>query len=99
MSDLRLTMAAASDVRAGALAQLRRLLRLRRDHADQMNDDGLRLLDISVTSALRSCDRAGAGDEAGGFIAGVNVVPGVFRKKPPKLGSVVIEPAEKKAKR
>lgn len=39
----------------GYLSRLRRLLRLRRDHYDELNDQGLRLLDRSIFAAFCDC--------------------------------------------
>ncbi|MDP2671241.1 MAG: hypothetical protein Q8P13_02150 [bacterium] len=42
-------------VRDGYLNRLRRLLRLRKDHFDELNEQGLRLLDRSIFAAYCDC--------------------------------------------
>jgi hypothetical protein len=51
-------------LRDGYLQRLRRLLRLRRDHFDELNDQGLRLLDRSIFAAYCDCIDIGQGDAA-----------------------------------
>src|SRR6185295_4175675 len=51
-------------LRDGYLARLRRLLRLRRDHFDELNEQGLRLLDRSIFAAYCDCLDIGQGDAA-----------------------------------
>ncbi|MBF6599915.1 MAG: hypothetical protein IVW36_05340, partial [Dehalococcoidia bacterium] len=46
----------------GYLNRLRRLLRLRRDHFEELNDAGLRLLDRSIFAAYCDCLDIGQGD-------------------------------------
>ena len=48
----------------GYLSRLRRLLRLRRDHFDELNEQGLRLLDRSIFAAYCDCLDIGQGDAA-----------------------------------
>lgn len=51
-------------LRDGYLSRLRRLLRLRRDHFDELNEQGLRLLDRSIFAAYCDCLDIGQGDAA-----------------------------------
>ena len=51
-------------LRDGYLNRLRRLLRLRRDHFEELNDQGLRLLDRSIFAAYCDCIDIGQGDAA-----------------------------------
>jgi hypothetical protein len=51
-------------LRDGYLQRLRRLLRLRRDHFDELNEQGLRLLDRSIFAAYCDCIDIGQGDAA-----------------------------------
>ncbi|MEX2247107.1 MAG: hypothetical protein WEC75_10510 [Dehalococcoidia bacterium] len=51
-------------LREGYLNRLRRLLRLRRDHFDELNEQGLRLLDRSIFAAYCDCLDIGHGDAA-----------------------------------
>jgi hypothetical protein len=56
--------ASPAQLRDGYLSRLRRLLRLRRDHFDELNDQGLRLLDRSIFAAYCDCIDIGEGDAA-----------------------------------
>jgi hypothetical protein len=60
----RIAPAASEQLREGYLSRLRRLLRLRRDHFEELNDQGLRLLDRSIFAAYCDCLDIGAGDAA-----------------------------------
>src|SRR6185295_19610551 len=51
-------------LRDGYLSRLRRLLRLRRDHFDELNEQGLRLLDRSIFAAYCDCLDIGQGAAA-----------------------------------
>jgi hypothetical protein len=51
-------------LRDGYLNRLRRLLRLRRDHFEELNEQGLRLLDRSIFAAYCDCIDIGQGDAA-----------------------------------
>ena len=69
MKDLRSTIdeiahAKPDQLRDGYLQRLRRLLRLRRDHYDELNEQGLRLLDRSIFAAYCDCIDIGQGDAA-----------------------------------
>ena len=69
MKDLRSTIeeiahAKPEQLRDGYLQRLRRLLRLRRDHYDELNEQGLRLLDRSIFAAYCDCIDIGQGDAA-----------------------------------
>ena len=52
---------AHSDLQALYLQRLRRLIRLRRHHREDLNDDGLWLLDRSIFATYRNCIHVGAG--------------------------------------
>ena len=56
--------ATPEQLRDGYLNRLRRLLRLRRDHFDELNEQGLRLLDRSIFAAYCDCIDIGQGDAA-----------------------------------
>jgi hypothetical protein len=69
MKDLRsaideIAHATTDQLRDGYLQRLRRLLRLRRDHFDELNEAGLRLLDRSIFAAYCDCLDIGQGDAA-----------------------------------
>jgi hypothetical protein len=69
MKDLRAAIeeiahAKPDQLRDGYLSRLRRLLRLRRDHFDELNEQGLRLLDRSIFAAYCDCLDIGQGDAA-----------------------------------
>jgi hypothetical protein len=51
-------------LREGYLSRLRRLLRLRRDHFEELNEQGLKLLDRSIFAAYCDCIDIGQGDAA-----------------------------------
>jgi hypothetical protein len=59
-----ITHARPDQLRDGYLTRLRRLLRLRRDHFDELNDAGLRLLDRSIFAAYCDCLDIGQGEAA-----------------------------------
>jgi hypothetical protein len=69
MKDLRseiqqIAHAQPDQLRDGYLNRLRRLLRLRRDHFDELNEQGLRLLDRSIFAAYCDCIDIGQADAA-----------------------------------
>ncbi len=51
-------------LREGYISRLRRLLRLRRDHFEELNEQGLRLLDRSIFAAYCDCIDIGQGEAA-----------------------------------
>lgn len=55
----------------GFLARLRRLLRLRRDHAEEMNAQGVSLMDNCIVATFQDCVRVGAAEEARKIMADV----------------------------
>ncbi len=60
-------------LREGYLSRLRRLLRLRRDHFEELNEQGLRLLDRSIFAAYCDCIDIGQGDAAKGVLKDVRL--------------------------
>jgi len=56
--------ATKDQLREGYLQRLRRLLRLRRDHFEELNEQGLRLLDRSIFATYCDCIDIGRGNEA-----------------------------------
>lgn len=60
-------------LRDGYLSRLRRLLRLRRDHFDELNEQGLRLLDRSIFAAYCDCLDIGQGEAAKGILKDVRL--------------------------
>ena len=44
--------------------RLQRLIRLRRDYEDHLNDLGVALLDRSIVATVRDCDETGVGERA-----------------------------------
>ncbi|MDP9237737.1 MAG: hypothetical protein M3P30_10175 [Chloroflexota bacterium] len=60
-------------LRDGYLSRLRRLLRLRRDHFDELNEQGLRLLDRSIFAAYCDCLDIGQGEAAKGVLKDVRL--------------------------
>jgi hypothetical protein len=59
-----LKVATTEQMRVCFLRRLRRLLRLRREHATELNDKGLELLDKSIFAAYCDCLDIGQGEEA-----------------------------------
>jgi hypothetical protein len=51
-------------LREGYIARLRRLLRLRKQHEGELNEQGLRLLDRAISSAYCDCRDSGLQDQA-----------------------------------
>lgn len=69
MKDLRSTVETIAQAKPeqlsyGYVQRLRRLLRIRRDHYDELNEQGLRLLDRSIFAAYCDCLDIGQGYEA-----------------------------------
>lgn len=60
-------------LREGYLSRLRRLLRLRRDHFEELNEQGLRLLDRSIFAAYCDCIDIGQGEAAKGVLKDVRL--------------------------
>ncbi len=60
----KIAHAKPDQLRDGYLSRLRRLLRLRRDHFDELNEQGLRLLDRSIFAAYCDCLDIGQGEAA-----------------------------------
>jgi len=73
--------APTSQLRDGYLNRLRRLLRLRRDHLDELNDQGLRLLDRSIFAAYCDCIDIGEGDAARAILKDVRLTVPMSRAK------------------
>ncbi len=68
-------------LRDGYLNRLRRLLRLRRDHFEELNDQGLRLLDRSIFAAYCDCIDIGQGDAAREVLKDVRLTVSLARGK------------------
>jgi hypothetical protein len=68
-------------LRDGYLNRLRRLLRLRRDHFEELNDQGLRLLDRSIFAAYCDCIDIGQGDAARDVLKDVRLTVSLARGK------------------
>jgi hypothetical protein len=68
-------------LRDGYLSRLRRLLRLRRDHYDELNEQGLRLLDRSIFAAYCDCIDIGLGDAARDVLKDVRLTVPMARSK------------------
>lgn len=66
-------------LRDGYLQRLRRLLRLRRDHFDELNEAGLRLLDRSIFSAYCDCLDIGQGEAARAVLKDVRLTVSIPR--------------------
>ncbi len=60
-------------LRDGYLNRLRRLLRLRRDHFEELNEQGLRLLDRSIFAAYCDCLDIGQGEAARAILKDVRL--------------------------
>jgi hypothetical protein len=78
MKDLRAAIdeiahAKPDQLRDGYLSRLRRLLRLRRDHFDELNEQGLRLLDRSIFAAYCDCIDIGQADAARNILKDVRL--------------------------
>lgn len=70
---LLLRPATEDQMRIGHTDRLKRLLRLRRDHFDELNDAGLRLLDRSIFATFCDCVDIGQREEARGILNGVRL--------------------------
>jgi hypothetical protein len=86
MKDLRtsiseITHARPDQLRDGYLSRLRRLLRLRRDHFEELNEQGLRLLDRSIFAAYCDCIDIGQGDAAKDVLKDVRLTLSLSRAK------------------
>ena len=68
-------------LRDGYLSRLRRLLRLRRDHFDELNEQGLRLLDRSIFAAYCDCLDIGQGESARNILKDVRLTLSLPHKK------------------
>ena len=84
MSDLRTTIdeithAKLEHLRDGYLNRLRRLLRLRRDHFEELNEQGLRLLDRSIFAAYVDCIDINQGDAAKAVLKDVRLTLSLTR--------------------
>ena len=84
MKDLRSTIeeiahAKPDQLRDGYLNRLRRLLRLRRDHFDELNEQGLRLLDRSIFAAYCDCIDIGQGEAARSVLKDVRLTLSLSR--------------------
>lgn len=77
----RVAAASAGQLREGYLTRLRRLLRLRRDHFDELNDQGLRLLDRSIFAAYCDCLDIGEGEAARAVLQDVRLTVPLARAK------------------
>ena len=73
VSEPRVGAAKSEQLREGYLSRLRRLLRLRRDHFEELNDQGLRLLDRSIFAAYCDCLDIGEGEAARGVLKDVRL--------------------------
>jgi hypothetical protein len=62
-----------ASLRAVYLQRLQRLLRLRRQHQQELNKQGLRLLDRSLFAAYCACRDAGAEVEARAILTKANI--------------------------
>jgi hypothetical protein len=75
-----------SSLQNAYLGRLRRLLRLRTDHHEDLNDQGLWLLDRSIFTTYRDCVELGMGFVAQGIIRRLSAKGG---KQPhPAMGDV-----------
>lgn len=86
MKDLRAAIdeiahAKPDQLRDGYLSRLRRLLRLRRDHFDELNEQGLRLLDRSIFAAYCDCIDIGQVDAARNILKDVRLTIALPAKK------------------
>jgi hypothetical protein len=75
------TNARPDQLKDGYLNRLRRLLRLRRDHYDELNDAGLRLLDRSIFAAYCDCLDIGQGDAARAVLKDVRLTVVLTERK------------------
>jgi hypothetical protein len=75
-----LAAATSDQLREGYLQRLRRLLRLRRDHFEELNEQGLRLLDRSIFAAYCDCLDIGQGDAARSVLKDVRLTVPMTRR-------------------
>lgn len=73
VSEQQMARATVPQLREGYISRLRRLLRLRRDHFEELNDQGLRLLDRSIFAAYCDCLDIGEGEAARGVLKDVRL--------------------------
>ncbi len=71
--------ATPEQLRDGYLNRLRRLLRLRRDNFEDLNEQGLRLLDQSIFASYCDCLDIGQGDEAKSILKNVRLTLSLTR--------------------
>ncbi|HZP57046.1 MAG TPA: hypothetical protein VFC53_05775 [Dehalococcoidia bacterium] len=76
-----ITRARPEELRDGYLNRLRRLLRLRRDHFDELNEQGLRLLDRSIFAAYCDCLDIGQGEAARAVLKDVRLTLSLSNRK------------------
>ncbi len=78
-TDPRLPQATAAQLREGYLDHLSRMLSLRRDHFDEINDAGLKLLDHSIFVTYCDCIKLGERAEASRLLeeTGLTLIPTV----------------------
>jgi hypothetical protein len=74
-----IAQATSEQLKEGYLQRLRRLLRLRRDHFDELNEQGLRLLDRSIFAAYCDCIDIGQGDAAKAVLKDVRLTVSLSR--------------------
>lgn len=93
-----ITHAKPEQLRDGYLNRLRRLVRLRRDHFEELNEQGLRLLDRSIFAAYCDCLDIGQKDVAISVLKDVRLTLSLGRtsSKPPSSRPTKIDPEEKK---
>jgi hypothetical protein len=69
-AQMPLSVSTLSSLRAVYLRRLQRLQRLRRAHEQELNSQGVRLLNRSMFEAYCVCREIGAGDEALAILRG-----------------------------
>ncbi len=82
VSEPQTAPASPAQLREGYISRLRRLLRLRRDHFEELNDQGLRLLDRSIFAAYCDCLDIGEGDAARAVLKDVRLTVPMARANP-----------------
>jgi hypothetical protein len=75
-----------SSLQNAYLGRLRRLLRLRTDHHEDLNEQGLWLLDRSIFTSYRDCVELGVGFVAQGIIRRLSAQGGTHTR--PAMGDV-----------
>ena len=78
-----------AQLRGGYLNRLSRLLRLRRDHFDELNLQGLRILDRSIFAALCDCIDIGQGEAAKAILKDVRLTLALNRAPRVRQGDAV----------